>query len=139
MNSSTFGSVFTDNPIETDDICEIQLGGHSIHDQIQITNSPRTDIHNPIGSLGRPTGCIECPLTSMEVVGIMVMPQSQCQADGRTCGIWYRVSWQEYPDSISVLGWVSDTDEDIILAGNCESITMPFSSTYLDGEPSVPE
>lgn len=109
--------------LQSDDQCEIQLGGYSIHDVIQIFESPRFDLHNPMGSLYFPTGCTDdCPLTSVTVQGTMSMSKKQCEADQQTCGVWYQVSWRKYADGEPISGWISERDEDIRFVGNCDNL-----------------
>jgi len=122
----------TISSIDSDETCEIQLNGYSIHDMIQVFESPRFDLDNSIGGLSTIIGCVEdCPLLSMTVQGTMVMPQLQCEADKQTCGLWYQVEWKQYTDSIPISGWVSEQDEDIELVGDCNNLPMLNPETIL--------
>lgn len=111
--------------IESDQICKIELGGYSIHDVIQVFDIPRIDLKKPIGNLSTTIGCVDdCPLRSVGVKGTLTTPQSQCERDRQTCGLWYSVDWKRYADSTAISGWVSAQDEDIRLVGDCANLSI---------------
>lgn len=126
--------------IQPTQTCEITVGGYGSHDMLQIFETPRFDLHNPIGELVRSRSCAHnCSplLLSVLVRGIMITPDSLCMEDRDTCGLWYLVSSNIQDEDIR--GWISGQDEDLRLLGDCSNLSAlnPYTTFASIEDPAV--
>lgn len=114
--------------------CEVRLNAQSVHDVIQIFPVPKFDLFNTLGALSISLYCDgDCPLLSIPVQGQMIAPDTICETDRLSCGVWYQVYWQEQTMQ-STIGWISGQDEDVLLYGDCSNIPMLDPDMYFEVE-----